>query len=172
MTEQIELRPPEEVFNGDNLPTDLKWLMTSFNLPKNDPAVVLMAWHWKRVADMKDVIKNGQMELNAALETRIHKAEGFATTIQQVDTNLGKVAEALALTHLNLKAKIETEFKQPIADSLEKAVLVAATLEKLLQTIQTSGAEYNRKRWRAAYWSGWASGVLIMGCLCWLLFAH
>ncbi len=75
MPEQIELRPPEEVFNGDNLPTDLKWLMTSFNLPKNDPAVVLMAWHWKRVADMKDIIKTGQMELNAALESRIDKAK-------------------------------------------------------------------------------------------------
>jgi hypothetical protein len=172
MPEQIELRLPEEVFNGDNLPDDLKWLMTSFNLPKNDPAVVLLAWHWKRVADMKDVIKTGQMELNAALESRIDKAEGFATTIQQVDANLGKVAEALALTHLNLKTKIETEFKQPVADSLEKAVLVATTLEKFLQTIQTREAEYNRKRWRAAYWSGWASGVLIMGCLCWLLFLH
>ena len=172
MTEQIELRAPEEVFNGDNLPTDLKWLMTSFNLPKNDPAVVLMAWHWKRVADMKDVIKTGQMELNAALETRIEKAEDFAQTIQQVDVNLGKVAEALTLTHINLKAKIEAEIKQPIADSLEKAGRLGTSLEKLLQTIQTKEAEYNSKRWRAAYWSGWASGVLIMGCLCWLLFAH
>jgi hypothetical protein len=172
MNEQIELRPPEEVFNGDNLPTDLKWLMTSFNLPKNDPAVVLMAWHWKRVADMKDVIKTGQMELNAALETRIDKAEGFANTIQQVDVNLGKLAEALTLTHLNLKAKIEAEIKQPIADSLEKAARLGTSLEKFLQTIQTREAEYNRKRWRASYWSGWASGVLIMGCLCWLLFGH
>jgi hypothetical protein len=172
MTEQIELRPPEEVFNGDNLPADLKWLMTSFNLPKNDPAVVLMAWHWKRVADMKDVLKTGQMELNAALETRIEKAEGFANTIQQVNANLGKAAGALALAQLDMKAKIESELKQPISDSLEKAALLGTSLEKLLQTIQTRETEYHRKRWWAAYWSGWASGVLIMGCLCWLLFAR
>ena len=90
MAEQIELRPPEEIFNGDNLPADLKWLMTSFNLPKNDPAVVLMAWHWKRVVDMKDVIKTGQMELNAALETRIDKAEGFANTFSRSIPTLAK----------------------------------------------------------------------------------
>jgi hypothetical protein len=55
MAEQIELRSPEEVFNGDHLPEDLKWLMTSFNLPKNDPTIVLLAWHWKRVANMQDI---------------------------------------------------------------------------------------------------------------------
>ncbi len=172
MTEQIELRPPEQVFNGDDLPDDLKWLMTAFNLPKSDPAVVLMAWHWKRTANTHDIIKVGQMELIAALESRINKVKGFAETIQQVDANLSNVNHALAQEHLGLKNKIETELKQPLAESLGNAVQLAATLETLLKTVQTSGAEYNRKRWRAAYWSGWASGVLIMGCLCWLLFAH
>ena len=125
MPEQIELRPPEEVFNGDHLPEDLKWLMTSFNLPKNDPTIVLLAWHWKRVANMQDITKQAQMELSAALESRIDKIEGFAGTIQQVDANLGKVNDSLTQEHLHLKTKIEKEMKQPIANSLEKTVQVA-----------------------------------------------
>jgi len=172
MTEQIELRPPEQVFKGDDLPDDLKWLMTSFNLPKSDPAVVLMAWHWKRVANTQDIIKLGQMELIAALESRIDKVKNFAETIHQVDSNLGQVNAALAQEHLHLKAKIEEELHKPLADSLGNAVQVAATLEMLLKTIQTSAEQYNKKRWNAAYWGGCATGVLITACVCWLLFAH
>jgi hypothetical protein len=172
MPDPIELRPPEEVFNGDNLPEDLKWLMTSFNLPKNDPTIVLLAWHWKRVANMQDITKKAQMELSAALEARIDKIEGFAGTIQQVDTNLGKVNVVLTQEHLHLKSKIETEMKRPIAESLEKAIQISTSLEKLLQKIQTGAAEYNRQRWRAAYWGGCSTGVLITACVCWLLFAH
>ena len=172
MPDSIELRPPEEVFNGDHLPEDLKWLMTSFNLPKNDPTIVLLAWHWKRVANMQDITKKAQMELSAALETRIDKIEGFAGTIQQVDTNLGNVNMVLSQEHLHLKTKIETEMKRPIAECLDKAVEVATILEKLLQTIQTGAAEYSRQRWRAAYWGGCSTGVLITACVCWLLFAR
>jgi hypothetical protein len=172
MTEQIELRPPEQVFSGENLPDDLKWLMTAFNLPKSDPAVVLMAWHWKRVANTQDIIKLGQMELIAALESRIDKVRNFAETIQQVDTNLGLVSTALTQEHLHLKTKIETELKHPLAESLGKVIQVSVTLETLLKTIQTSAEEYNKKRWNAAYWGGCATGVLIAACVCWLLFAR
>ena len=172
MPEQIELRPPEEVFNGDHLPEDLKWLMTSFNLPKNDPTIVLLAWHWKRVANMQDITKQAQMELSGALEARIDKIENFAGTIQQVDANLAKVNDSLTREHLHLKTKIEMEVKQPIADSLDKAVQVATNLKSLLQTIQASAVGYNRKQWKAAYWGGCATGVLISACVCWLLFAH
>jgi hypothetical protein len=172
MSEQIELRPPEEVFNGDHLPEDLKWLVTAFHLPKNDPTIVLLAWHWKRVANMQDITKQAQMELSAALEARIDKIEGFAGTIQQVDTNLGKVNDSLTQEHLHLKTKIEKEMSQPIADSLEKAAKVATDLENLLQTVRTSAAAYNQKQWRASYWGGCATGVLITASVCWLLFAH
>lgn len=172
MDTPIELRTPDQVFNGDNLPDDLKWLMSEFKLPKSDPAVVLMAWHWHRVANTQDLIKVGQMELIAALESRIEKMRDFAQQIVQVNANLEQVGTELSNAHLNLRAKINSEFKQPIEESLSSARETAASLQSLLQQIKSSGAEYHRRRWWAAYWGGISTGIIITACACWLLFAH
>ena len=167
-----ELRSPEQVFNGDNLPDDLKWLMTSFNLPKNDPAVVLIAWHWHRVVKMQDVFRQGQMELNGILQARIDKIKEYATTVNKLDASLNRVAAEIAAEHFNLKAKVEAELKQPIAQTLKTLNDAVTSTTGLLTTVENAGKDYQRRQWRAAFWAGWASGVIIGGSICWLFFVH
>ena len=71
MSDPKQLSKPDEIFDGDKLPEDLKWIMSHFGLPKDDPLVVLMAWHWHRVQQNHDVILAGTMQLKAFLDPQI-----------------------------------------------------------------------------------------------------
>ena len=81
MNETQQIRRPEQVFDGDNLPDDLKWIMSHFGLPKSDPAVVLIAWHWYRVLNNQDAIHAGAMELKAVLDPRLEKFQSSSARL-------------------------------------------------------------------------------------------
>jgi len=124
MSETQQIRPPEEVFDGDNLPDDLKWIMSHFGLPKSDPAVVLIAWHWYRVLNNQDAIHAGAMELKAVLDPRLQKFQSSSAVLEAVLPSLDKIVQFLTQDDAAMKAKVEGWQKpiEHVAESLEKVV--------------------------------------------------
>ena len=71
-------------------------------------------------------------------------------------------------------ARMRSNGTAEVAPSSEPSVVPGSGSTSVLTDPNPSTSQPPKMRTlrRAAYWSGWASGVLIMGCLCWLLFAH
>jgi hypothetical protein len=124
MSEAQQIRPPEQIFDGDNLPDDLKWIMTHFGLPKNDPAVVLIAWHWYRVLNNQDAIHAGAMELKAVLDPRLAKFQASSVVLESLLPGLDKLIQFLTQDDATLKAKVEGWQKpiEQVAQFLDKVV--------------------------------------------------
>ena len=151
-----QIRPPEQVFDGDNLPDDLKWIMSHFGLPKNDPAVVLIAWHWYRVLNNQDAIRAGAMELKAVLDPRLEKFYSASATLERLLPSLDKVIGFLAQDDAALKAKVEA-WEKPIEQ-------VAQSLDKVVRNIDRRWTEQTWQHHVACILGGMAAGSLLMLC--------
>jgi len=157
-----ELKKPEEVFNGDNLPEDLKWLMSHFGLPKNDPTVVLLAWHWQRVQNHNDAIQNSILMLKAALDTRIEKIESCASTVTTMTGTLEELSLVLSQKPLLISQQIEGELKTPIAASVQACSTLASRLSALLNYTNTTLQTTSRRQMWACFVSGLVIGSMLI----------
>lgn len=157
-----DLKKPEEIFNGDNLPDDLKWLMSHFGLPKNDPTVVLLAWHWQRVQNHNDTIQNSIFMLKAALDVRLEKIQSSATTVETLTGSLEELSHVLSQKPLVISQQIETELKTPITDSVQTCAELASRLKALLDHAHiTLKATLRRQMW-ACFLSGLVVGSMLI----------
>ncbi len=155
-----DIRLPHEVFTGDNLPDDLKWLLSAFKLKKNDPTVVLFAWHWQRMKHGEDTIQNGIYTLKAALDTRVEKMENAAESVDSLISTLQQLASVLAEKPLTISQQITHELNTPIADSVQSCTTLAAQLKALLHQTQTTLKLAVRQQVTASFTTGLLLGGL------------
>lgn len=153
-----QLRSPEEIFDGDKLPDDLKWIITHFGLAKNDPIVVLLAWHWHRVHQNQEVIDGGALQFKAVLDPRIAKIEGYAGIIEKMQPGLSKLADVLGQDEATLKNKLHEGLQKPL-DQITK------TLEKLVSDLDREWKELNWQRCFACFVAGMAAGAILIQCV-------
>jgi hypothetical protein len=156
------LKRPEEVFHGDHLPEDLKWLMSHFNLPKNDPAIVLIAWHWHRVQQQRDILQDGTLALRAALDSRLEKITTCAATIESLAGSLESLSKVLAEKPLYVSQQIEAELKAPMAASAATCATLVTRLRSLLHHADTVVRGAQRRQALAAFISGLAVGSMLI----------
>lgn len=156
MSEAQHIRTPEQVFDGDNLPDDLKWIMSHFGLPKSDPAVVLIAWHWYRVLNNQDAIHAGAMELKAVLDPRLAKFKTASLVLEQALPGLDQVMAFLSQDDAAIKAKVEG-WQQPIEQ-------VAQSLDKVIGNIDRRWKEQTLRSYIACTLGGMAAGAIITLC--------
>jgi hypothetical protein len=156
MSETQQIRPPEQVFDGDNLPDDLKWIMTHFGLPKHDPAVVLIAWHWYRVLNNQDAIHAGAMELKAVLDPRLAKFQASSVVLERLLPGLDRLIQFLTQDDATLKAKVEG-WQKPIEQ-------VAESLDKVVRQIDRRWNEQTLQHYAACILGGMAAGALLTLC--------
>jgi hypothetical protein len=156
MSEAQQIRTPEQVFDGDNLPDDLKWIMAHFGLPKSDPAVVLIAWHWYRVLNNQDAIHAGAMELKAVLDPRLAKFQASSVVLERLLPGLDKLIQFLTQDDATLKAKVEG-WQKPIEQ-------VAQSLDKVVRNIDRRWNEQTRQHYIACILGGMAAGALLTLC--------
>lgn len=156
------LKKPEEVFHGDHLPEDLKWIMSDFGLSKNDPAVVLIAWHWHRVQQQQDTLQDGLLTLKAALDARLEKISGCAATVETLTGSLQDMAKALEQKPLHISRQIEAELKAPIAASAATCATLATRLKSLLLHSETTLRITARRQALAAFIAGLAIGSMLI----------
>jgi hypothetical protein len=156
MNEAQQIRRPEQVFDGDNLPDDLKWIMAHFGLPKSDPAVVLIAWHWYRVLNNQDAIHAGAMELKAVLDPRLEKFQSSSAALERLLPGLDKLIGFLTQDDVALKAKIEG-WEKPIEQ-------LAQSLDKVVRNIDRRWKEQTLQHHIACILGGMAAGSLLTLC--------
>lgn len=152
-----QLRSPEEIFNGDNLPEDLKWIITHFGLAKNDPIVVLFAWHWHRVHQNQEVIDGGALQFKAVLDPRIAKMERYAETVEKIHPGLDKVVQLLCRDEAVLKGKVQEGLQKPVDQTIE-------ALKKIVGDLQQTKNQLSWEKYLAVYLGGLASGALLIVC--------
>jgi hypothetical protein len=156
MSEAAPIRTPEQVFDGDNLPDDLKWIMSHFGLPKSDPAVVLIAWHWYRVLNNQDAIHAGAMELKTVLDPRLEKFQASAAIMEKALPRLDQVVQFLNQDDAALKTRVEGLHK-PIQ-------IVTQSLNKVIRDIERHWQELTWQRCIACLLGGMAAGAILTLC--------
>jgi hypothetical protein len=158
MSDPKQLSKPDEIFDGDKLPEDLKWIMSHFGLPKDDPLVVLMAWHWHRVQQNHDVILAGTMQLKAFLDPQIKKIGEFCDAIEKVQPSLGRIVEALALDEKAVQQKLHDRLHEPVNQ-------ITTQLQKIVSDLTR---EWDRAIWQkclACYVAGVSTGAVFVLCV-------
>jgi hypothetical protein len=155
------LKRPEETFNGDNLPDDLKWIMAHFGLPKHDPAVVLIAWHWFRVNQGADVLKNGTLALQVALDARLQKVNAGSAAVENLVDLVENLTALLSPRPLAISQQIESELKIPITDSVKACSKLAVEMNALLSRSTTVLKTASRRQLLACLMAGFATGTTL-----------
>lgn len=157
MSTLTELKPPEEMFNGDHLPEDLKWLMTHFDLPKDDPTIVFCAWHWSRVRHQYEFIYEGAMLFKTILDPRLAKVEAYAALIEKMQPGLDRVANVLGQDEASLKGKLHEGLEKPMDQITQR-------LEKLVSAMERQWWELTWKQWLACFIAGMATASILILC--------
>ncbi len=152
-----DIKLPHEVFTGDNLPDDLKWLMTSFNLKKKDPCIVLLAWHWNRIKNSEDAIQGGIYSLKAALDARVEKIEIAGNKVESLASSVEQLASLLEQKPSIVSQQITHELNAPINESVATCSMLAIQLKELLDQTQTT---LKQALWRQAV-ASFVTGLFI-----------
>lgn len=174
MTEVVQLA------YSDKLPEDLRALLTIQKVPPDDPLIALLAWHWLRINESRDVIQNSASQLGSTLEerraamqeimlqleallgARLKDFTGFAGTLDSIFGHLGDLSEVLSKQPLGISQRITEELAHPISQSVSLVKQLSVDASGLITDVDTS-----RKRliWTyvvTAFLCGYATGTLII----------
>lgn len=155
----------EELLNRENLPDDLHWVAHEYKLQPNDPVFLLIAWHWAHTRKTEDTLRGAQVELKAALDSRIKMITGAA---DKVGTLAGKL-ERLETAMTPKPAEIAQNFDAAVRPGLEAIARHIAAFEKssaaLAFNAQVAVAAANRRQVIAGAVAGVAFGITVAALL-------
>ncbi len=147
---------PEELLQAENLPSDLQWVADHYRLNPDDPAYLLIAWHWNRSKAAEDTLQATLVELKTALDTRIEALAESVDAIADVNTVLQEMSEEMAGRPALLGKELETQLRQPVAG----AVAQLQAMEKSLAPAARSFRAVHRRELLAVLLTGVALGVI------------
>jgi hypothetical protein len=179
-----------ELAYPEKLPNDLKVLLHEQKVPKDDPLVALLAWHWLRINESRDVIQDNATQLKtvldegreeiqdkafkieALLDVRLKKMDEWSQALQTITGHLENLSVALSEKPLGISQQITAELAHPISQSV--------TLVKQLSVDATSLLIDVDKSWKRLVWShivtgflsGFAFGTLIVSWIYSHIFLH
>lgn len=147
---------PEELLDPATMPEDLQWVATQYRLQPNDPAFLLIAWHWNRMKACEDTVKLAIVELKSALDARVESLADAAGTVTGVNTVLAEVQAVLQEKPAQLGKQLEAELTQPVAQAVSQLQALEQSLAPLARNFQT----VQRRQLLAALLIGVTLGVL------------
>ena len=155
----------EDLLDPDNLPEDLHWLATEFQLHPDDPIFALIAWHWHRVQQGEDALRGATMELKAAVDHRIDQLMGATETALTLQGQLEAVRTALEAEPLALSERIEKELRRPVSETVADVSRLSATVDRLVRATETVLRRAQRRQALASFVIGVGfGGALILWC--------
>lgn len=166
------MNSPETIFESGELPDDLKWLGSQFKLQPNDPAFLLLAWHWKRVQQTGDIIHNTNLQLKAALDIRIEKVLLSNRTLECIVGILSETKTVLETKHLNISKQINDELGQPISASVQACSNLGTQLQSLLQETRVIIKNTKQQQLFAAFVAGLFVGSMLIPWTYFHFFSH
>lgn len=166
------MNDPETVFEMGELPDDLKWLVAQFRLQPNDPALLLLAWHWKRVQQGGDTIQNATQELKAALDTRVERMLASTEALESIADHFSEIRASLDQKPLRISERIDAELREPIRASVEACSNIALPLKSLLQETEIILRKARRQQMIAAFIAGIFVGAMLLPWTYFYFFSH
>lgn len=181
---------PAQLAYPANLPDDLKVLLHEHKIPKNDPLIVLLAWHWLRINESRDEIKDNTVQLRktldedreaiqenrlkieAALDVRLEQMEEWTDTFKGLYGHLEKLSQVLAEKPLGISQQIQEDLNKPIAESVKSTQELATTVSGLVATVDESLKRLRRSHVITAFLSGYSTGVFIVSWIYFHFFLH
>lgn len=145
---------PDELLDPENLPEDLHWLAAEFRLSPNDPAFLLIAWHWRRVQEGEDALKAATLDLKTAIDRRLNQTEQMAAKVDSVSGGLEAVATLLREQPLTLGRRLEEDLAGPVRRAAENIQALDRSLSVLLRRTESVVATAQRRQAFAAFLIG------------------
>jgi hypothetical protein len=184
------MNAPAELAYPEKLPDDLKLLLKQQKVPVDDPLIAVLAWHWLRTNESRDVIQasrvkletalderreaiqDDRLKLEAALDERLKKMVEWAEALKFLNGHLEKLSEVLSEKPLAISQRITSELTQPIASGVTLVKQLSVDIGGLLSDVDKST---KRLRWShivTGFLSGFAFGTLMISWIYSHIFLH
>jgi hypothetical protein len=147
---------PEDLLKPESFPDDLQWIVAEYRLNPRDPVFLLLAWHWNRMKACEDTVRLAVTEFKAAVDSRVELLGDAVETVAGVNEALAEVHQALGDRPTQLKAELEAQLKQPVADAVSRLKELEHSLGPIARDFQVA----KRRQLLAALLVGVALGVL------------
>jgi hypothetical protein len=88
---------PERLLSSDELPPELRCIAAEHRLQRDDPAFLLLAWHWKQTEGHENRLRSLTVELTSVIDLRLRK-------LAEVSSSLDRMPEAVEALLLALRS--------------------------------------------------------------------
>jgi hypothetical protein len=184
------MKNPTELAYPEKFPDDLKLLLKEQKVPANDPLVVLLAWHWMRLNEGRDVLRETTTQLKAALderqeamqdkafkigallEERFKRLDEWSKTLQTIFENVDGLSRVLSEKPLGISQQIASELAHPISQSVDLVKQLSVDIGGLLADVDASRKRLVWSHIVTAYISGFATGTLLISWIYSHIFLH
>jgi hypothetical protein len=181
--------PAELVFPKD-LPDDLKLILSEHHVQKDDPLVALLAWHWLRINQNRDILRESMAQFTAALderkteiqdkaykieallEVRLTQLNGWTKTLQELTGHLEDLSKVLSEKPLAISEQITKELAHPIGQSVTVVKQLSIDAKSLLTDVEVSRKRLVWSHFVTTYLVGFTTGALIISWIYSHIFLH
>jgi predicted transcriptional regulator len=172
------------------LPDDLKVLLQKQKVPENDPLIAVLAWHYLRTNESRDVIQNNaaqlkttldecreaiqndRLKLEAALDKRLKEMLEWTDALKFLNGHLEKLSEVLEEKPLGISKQITDELAHPIADSVKSVKQLTVHVGSLVHDVDKSRKRLRRSHLITAFLTGYSTGILLFSWIYFHIFLH
>jgi hypothetical protein len=152
---------PEDLFDPESLPNDLQWILAQYRLHPDDPVFVLLGWHWMRMQEGEDTLRELTLELKTALDSRANLITEAANRAGALQQKLDALESALAEKPSGLFRRWDAEFQLRLDNANDSLRLMEKRVGTLLLSIEKTGRSAYRRQIVAGIAAGAALGVTL-----------
>jgi hypothetical protein len=129
---------PLDLLDPETLPDDLRWVVSEFRLHPRDPVFQLIAWHWQRIENSEDRLRNAGMQLQATIDARLEQAGTVAESADALAGHLVALREALDKRPALVSEQLGEELRAPLAAFRAQEQALAAVVKRAEATVGRS----------------------------------
>jgi chromosome segregation ATPase len=184
------MKEPTELADPKKLPDDLKVLLEKFKIQEDDPLLAVLAWHWARMNESRDVLRENTAQLTAALDerkaaidekvreidallkVRHEQLESWSQTLQAIFEHLEGLNKVLSEKPLGISKQITEQLAHPIGQSVTLVNQLSTDAKSLLADMEQSRKRLHRSHVITAFLSGYATAALILSWTLSHFFSH
>lgn len=149
---------PERLLSSDELPPELRCIAAEHRLQRDDPAFLLLAWHWKQTEGHENRLRSLTVELTSVIDLRLRKLAEVSSSLDRMPETVEALVPALD-RHPDILAK-------RLASVLDPAITRIATdtqrLTDRLRDVQAAFERVQRERLLIALVGGASVGALFV----------
>lgn len=184
------MKKPDELADAKKLPPDLKVLLQELKIQEDDPLFAVLAWHWIRIDQSRDILEDRTAKLTstlderkgvieekvqqiaALLKVRKEELESWNETLQQIFQNLENVNTTLKDEPLAISKHITEQLAHPIGQSVTLVQQLASEIKGLVTDLSAARQRLHRSHVITAFLSGYATAALILSWIVFHFYSH